>query len=315
MTARFNPAPGWPVPPEGWTPPAGWAPDPSWPAAPEGWQFWLDDAADAPAADAPAAAPDEQPTAVLPSAPTAPSATEPPPSLPAAAYATPGSLGGAAVAGAAASSDVPATGVAPALVVPASGRGGTGAWIAVAVVILLAVGGFFLWKGLSGDDEPAPGAAPTSTPTSTAPTEAAPTEAAPTTSTDAVVPPTDTSPTDEAPTPGGDADPAFCSAVMEPFMAVGGAILATTTADYVAAAEPALATLRDTAPPAELASAWAEWLAGNDAILEHMRAQDPSAEPFMTLIAFTMPGGGGADLEPGFSTASSDINRYLEGCF
>lgn len=38
---RFNPPPGWPQPPEGWRPPAGWKPDPSWPAAPEGWMFWV----------------------------------------------------------------------------------------------------------------------------------------------------------------------------------------------------------------------------------------------------------------------------------
>lgn len=43
MTAalEFNPPPGWPPPPAGWTPPSGWAPDPSWPTAPEGWQLWL----------------------------------------------------------------------------------------------------------------------------------------------------------------------------------------------------------------------------------------------------------------------------------
>jgi hypothetical protein len=44
VTARFNPAPGWPPVPEGWSPPAGWQPDPSWPPAPAGWQFWVDDA-------------------------------------------------------------------------------------------------------------------------------------------------------------------------------------------------------------------------------------------------------------------------------
>src|SRR4051794_2860259 len=38
---RFDPPPGWPRPPEGWTPPAGWAPDPSWPAPPPGWVFWV----------------------------------------------------------------------------------------------------------------------------------------------------------------------------------------------------------------------------------------------------------------------------------
>jgi hypothetical protein len=39
MTKRFNPAPGWPIPPEGWFPPEGWQPDPTWPAAPEGWEL------------------------------------------------------------------------------------------------------------------------------------------------------------------------------------------------------------------------------------------------------------------------------------
>lgn len=43
---RFNPPPGWLVPPRGWTPPPGWKPDPSWPVPPDGWQLWLpDDAA------------------------------------------------------------------------------------------------------------------------------------------------------------------------------------------------------------------------------------------------------------------------------
>jgi hypothetical protein len=37
---RFNPPPGWPAAPPGWTPPLGWAPDPAWPPAPADWQFW-----------------------------------------------------------------------------------------------------------------------------------------------------------------------------------------------------------------------------------------------------------------------------------
>ena len=37
----FNPPPGWPKPPENWSPPAGWTPDPSWPDPPPGWQLWL----------------------------------------------------------------------------------------------------------------------------------------------------------------------------------------------------------------------------------------------------------------------------------
>ncbi|MCA9704541.1 MAG: DUF4041 domain-containing protein [Myxococcales bacterium] len=46
----FNPPPGWPRPPEGWTPPKGWSPDPAWPEPPAGWEFWstIDDD-DAPA--------------------------------------------------------------------------------------------------------------------------------------------------------------------------------------------------------------------------------------------------------------------------
>ncbi|GEK20389.1 Ltp family lipoprotein [Cellulomonas xylanilytica] len=48
MPARFNPAPGWPAAPDGWTPEPGWRPDPSWPAAPHGWQLWIDDATAAP---------------------------------------------------------------------------------------------------------------------------------------------------------------------------------------------------------------------------------------------------------------------------
>jgi hypothetical protein len=40
---RFNPAPGWPAPPEGFAPDAGWQPDPSWPPPPLGWQLWVPD--------------------------------------------------------------------------------------------------------------------------------------------------------------------------------------------------------------------------------------------------------------------------------
>lgn len=41
MHWRFNPPPGWPPHPPGWTPPPGWMPDPSWPPPPPGWQFWV----------------------------------------------------------------------------------------------------------------------------------------------------------------------------------------------------------------------------------------------------------------------------------
>jgi hypothetical protein len=45
---RFNPPPGWPSPPAGWTPPQDWKPDPAWPAPPPGWQLWIPDSPDAP---------------------------------------------------------------------------------------------------------------------------------------------------------------------------------------------------------------------------------------------------------------------------
>ncbi len=38
---RFNPPPGWPQPPDGWTPPTGWSPDPAWPDPPDGWVLWV----------------------------------------------------------------------------------------------------------------------------------------------------------------------------------------------------------------------------------------------------------------------------------
>jgi hypothetical protein len=40
---RYNPPPGWPPPPPGFTPKPGWEPDPSWPPPPPGWQLWVDD--------------------------------------------------------------------------------------------------------------------------------------------------------------------------------------------------------------------------------------------------------------------------------
>jgi hypothetical protein len=42
---RFNPAPGWPLPPAEWSAPPGWQPDPAWPPAPPGWPLWIPDGA------------------------------------------------------------------------------------------------------------------------------------------------------------------------------------------------------------------------------------------------------------------------------
>jgi Domain of unknown function (DUF4190)/Septum formation len=43
MSPRFNPAPGWPVPPEGFEPGPGWVPDAAWPPMPDGWPLWVDE--------------------------------------------------------------------------------------------------------------------------------------------------------------------------------------------------------------------------------------------------------------------------------
>lgn len=43
MGLRYNPPPGWPPAPEGFTPGPGWQPDPSWPPPPPGWQLWVND--------------------------------------------------------------------------------------------------------------------------------------------------------------------------------------------------------------------------------------------------------------------------------
>ncbi|GAA1387531.1 hypothetical protein GCM10009661_74300 [Catellatospora chokoriensis] len=48
MGWKYHSPPGWPAPPEDWTPPAGWRPDPAWPPAPDDWQFWVSDGADDP---------------------------------------------------------------------------------------------------------------------------------------------------------------------------------------------------------------------------------------------------------------------------
>lgn len=42
MVQHFNPPPGWPPVPPGWTPPPDWKPDPAWPEPPTGWQLWVD---------------------------------------------------------------------------------------------------------------------------------------------------------------------------------------------------------------------------------------------------------------------------------
>lgn len=43
MSARFNPPPGWPAPPQvDWLPETEWRPETNWPRAPRGWPFYID---------------------------------------------------------------------------------------------------------------------------------------------------------------------------------------------------------------------------------------------------------------------------------
>ena len=69
----FNPPPGWPTPPSGWKPPAGWTPEPSWPEPPEGWVLWLDQ--NEAAEDSAVAPPPPPPVANGQEAPSAPPST------------------------------------------------------------------------------------------------------------------------------------------------------------------------------------------------------------------------------------------------
>lgn len=66
----FNPPPGWPRPPRGWTPPKGWSPDPSWPEPPTGWQLWVEEKE--PSAKADPSTPEPPAPPVLPKRPAEP---------------------------------------------------------------------------------------------------------------------------------------------------------------------------------------------------------------------------------------------------
>ena len=37
---QWHPPPGWPTPPQGWSPSPGWRPDSSWPKPPDDWEWW-----------------------------------------------------------------------------------------------------------------------------------------------------------------------------------------------------------------------------------------------------------------------------------
>ncbi|WP_206188157.1 hypothetical protein [Sanguibacter sp. HDW7] len=346
MALRFNPAPGWPPAPEGWTPPPGWQPDPSWPPAPQGWALWVDDAAPA-GYGAPAAA--SAPAA--PSAPSAPDGFAPPPPAgaqaapdgfapapPAAAPATP-AFGAPAVQPPAGAGAPPSFGQAtyaspggsapaplgspslgtpgagqPGLVVPGSSKSGMGVWIAFVVVLLLAVGGYFVWQGLSKDDDKTPSTAPTAQPTTPS---VAPTDAPAPTDTPTVPEPTDLptdvatdEPTDTPTLPGLPGDLGDCMAFSE---AIGGWSIALFEPDvkgYLAKVDVALPKLEATAPPAGLEDEWATYVAGVRTITEHMRSADPSASPITVMTEFLV--GDGRSMAEDFNEAGEAVTTAIE---
>ena len=76
MPRKFNPPPGWPLPPPGWQPGPDWQPDPLWPPPPVGWSFWIDE----PIATAPAQSGQVQVRAAVPPRPSSPPPlVQPPP--------------------------------------------------------------------------------------------------------------------------------------------------------------------------------------------------------------------------------------------
>lgn len=214
MTARFNPPPGWPPAPAGWTPPPGWSPDPSWPAPPAGWQLWVDDAqgSDGDVSRFSKPDPTEQDasaaqTAVLPSyqAPGAPLPGQVPlsgpvPTAPAAPWASQ-----PAQAGAPTWQQGPGGPVGPD---GAPARTASKQWlipVVIAVVAVVAIVVVLFVTGVFGDDDTTErGASPSSASSSADPTGKAsddPSEEATTTegADEPTAPPTDKKP---APAPG-----------------------------------------------------------------------------------------------------------------
>lgn len=252
MSARFNPAPGWPVPPEGWTPPEGWEPDPSWPAPPEGWQFWVEDSLEGGAAASDSA------TTVMPAVPTAAGAPqgEVPP-------AAPGSVPPAQYATHEQWNNEP------------EGKKNNLLWIIpVALIVLIGlVFGALALAGVFGDDDDAPQATTrTATPTPSAePTEPeSPAAESPT-------PEPTTDPTTEA--PADSPDPlaaAFCDGQMAVASDNLQAISAETAGEYVQHMGVVYETMQTMQAPAEIADAWAFNMEYTRDSLEYIGDLDPA---------------------------------------
>jgi len=169
MTSRFNPPPGWPPAPAGWTPPPGWSPDPSWPSPPPGWQLWVEDGADG----GPAGASDDVSRFSKPDAQSAPTSVMP-------TYQAPGAPQPGAVPPSGSVPTAPpapwsAQGSAPSWQQGPSGPGGPGAggpdgsgpsrsggkqWLIPVIIAIVAIGAIiavlFATGVLGGSDDPEP---------------------------------------------------------------------------------------------------------------------------------------------------------------
>ena len=172
MTSRFNPPPGWPPAPAGWTPPPGWSPDPSWPSPPPGWQLWVEDGADG----GPAGASDDVSRFSKPDAQSAPTSVMP-------TYQAPGAPQPGAVPPSGSVPTAPpapwsAQGSAPSWQQGPSGPGGPGGpgaggpdgsgpsrsggkqWLIPVIIAIVAIGAIiavlFATGVLGGSDDPEP---------------------------------------------------------------------------------------------------------------------------------------------------------------
>ncbi len=299
MAYRFNPAPGWPVPPQGWVPPEGWVPDPSWPPAPAGWNFWLE-VPDAAAPVSPAAAP--QPTTPMPAvtSPPPPAATSPASANPAmttpmpAVAPAPPTGGGMPPQPAPASvpyaqyNHVPAAGSASQPGLVQERRRSPLVWLVPLVLLLVGGVAWGVIALLNGpDDKPTDSAAPTVTATAT-PTPDPATTPPPAENPAPEAPPTEAAPT-EAPPAGGDdqaATTAFCPAALSLYTAFGQATSTETVAEFIAIYEPAVAAMPQAAPPAQIAEAWAFKHTNDTEMIAAIKAGDQSLKPIDAYMSF-----------------------------
>jgi len=268
MAYRFNPAPGWPVPPQGWVPPEGWVPDPSWPPAPAGWNFWVE-------------VPDSPVTAVTPQpAPTTPMPAVPP------THSTGGTTPTVAPASVpyAQYSHVPTAGSAPQPgLVQEPRRRSPLVWLVP--LVLLLVGGVVwgIFALMSGNEDKPTGAGPTVTvsppPSQPAPTSAPPADPAPTA-------PTTDAPATQAPPADDAAAQAFCPAARALYTAFGKATATETVAEFLAIYEPAVAAMPQAAPPAEIADAWTYKYTNDTEMIAAIKGGDQAVAPLEAYVNF-----------------------------